>query len=241
VGEVRGRRNARPTVAGRRYVPNRIFVAYPWETYRKYYEDVCASLHKKYPVHFYAVGRERGTPATALYEKIKDIVQTSSYAVFDASKGNPNVSLEYGLAEFTKKLEVFLLIDEHTIPGRRTPGTPIIADLAGVAQNRWRIDKIQSLRDQLQAIAERHPYTKRFKQWTARHKMRGGEIAAFRGIIRRLDGRGEILRRELVDELVAGSRTLREDRVNERLKRLHDAALVTITRGREWASKVWIS
>ncbi len=235
------RRDLRPKLGKRRYVPNRIFLAYPWETYRPHYETACQSLHKKYPVYFYAVGREKGTPAIDMFQKIKEVIGTSSYAVFDASKGNANVSLEYGLAELTPQLELFLLIDEHTIPSRSTPGTAIIADLAGVRQNRWRIDDPDGLKSHLEAIAERHQYTKRFKQWTRRHKMRGGAIASFTRIIRKFDGREEILRRELVDELVSDSTRATEQEVDQRLKRLHDAGLITITRGREWASKVWIS
>ena len=235
------KRDTRPKIGKRRYVPNRVFLAYPWETYRKYYEDVSRKLHQKYPVYFYAVGREKGIPATILFERIKSVVATSSCAVFDASKGNPNVSLEYGLAEVTPSLQLFLLIDEHTIPSRATPGTPIIADLAGFTQNRWRIDTPSRRKDQLEAIAKERPYTKRFNQWTRRHKMRGAAIASHLRIIRKFDQREEILRRELVDELLVESSARNEQSIDARLKQLHKGGLITISRGREWASKVWIS
>ena len=230
----------RPRVGKRPYVPNRIFLAYPWEIYRQFYEEACEKLTRKYPVHFYALGRPKGIPAIDLFNRIKNVVETSSYAIFDASKGNANVSLEYGLAAFTEKLELFLLIDELAIPTKSTPGTPIIADLAGVQRNQWRMDKPKTLLDHLQAIADRHPYTKRFRQWTKRHKMRGGEIASYNKIIRKFDEREEILRREPVDELASDSaRTTAL--IERRLKQMHDGGLITITPGREWASKVWIT
>ena len=117
-------------MAKRQVVPNRLFLAYQWHIYRPVFEQVCADLHKTYPVYFYAVGRPAGQPAEALFDKIKTVLLSSTAAIFDASRGNANVSLEYGLAHFISDLQTYLVIDQHTMPNQVNVGTPIIADLA---------------------------------------------------------------------------------------------------------------
>ena len=236
-----GTRRDRPTLKGRRVVPNRIFLAYPWERYRKHYEEVCNEMHRRFPVYFFALGRPRGTRAEDLYQRIKKVVSASTFALFDASKGNPNVSLEYGYADALDGLERFLLIDEYTIPSRSSAGTPIIADLAGLTQNRWQIDDLSTLRTHLEAIAERHPYTVRFRNFTRRHGYRGGSIRAFLKIIRKFDEREELLRRELLDELGTEPGAPGRAILEQRLRTLHESGLVTVTRGNLASSRVWIS
>ena len=142
----------------RAIVPNRIFLAYQWHIYRPVFEQACATLHRTYPVYFYAVGRPSGQAAEALMGKIKGVMLSSTSAVFDASRGNPNVSLEYGLAHFVPDLSCYLLIDQHTLPNQVNAGTPIISDLAGSTQNRWEINKPDTLVTHLKAIAESHAY-----------------------------------------------------------------------------------
>jgi len=156
-------------------VPNRIFLAYQWHIYRSIFEKACASLHRTSPVYFYALGRPKGQPAEALFEKIKAILLSSTAAVFDASRGNGNVSLEYGLAQFIPDLQCYLVIDQHTLPNQVNVGTPIISDLAGSTQNRWDFGNAETLLTHLKAIAENHPYNKRFKRYCRdRELSRGG-------------------------------------------------------------------
>jgi len=192
-------------------------------------------------VHFYALGRPRGIRAEDLYQRIKRVISSSTHAVFDASKGNPNVSLEYGLADATPNLDLFLLIDEHTIPTRSSSGTPIIADLAGLTQNRWQIDDRETLSTHLVAIAKGHPYTIRFRNFSRRHGYRGGSIKAFLKIIRKFDEREELLRRELLDELSTEPGAPDRRTLEGRLRALHQAGLVTVTRGNLASSRVWVS
>jgi hypothetical protein len=225
----------------RKVVPNRIFLAYQWHTYRPLYERACQHIHKVYPVYFFAIGRPPGQPAMALMEKIESVLLSSSQAVFDASRGNANVSLEYGLAKFTPHLETFLLIDQTQMPTQVSAGTPIISDLAGATQNHWDITKPDTLRAQLRAIADKHPYNKRFRRYCRTRRLQRAQYRTPLKVIRLLDERESILRRELVDELAEAWPRKPEGQIEALLKDMHKAALLTITRGREWASRVSIA
>jgi hypothetical protein len=166
---------------------------------------------------------------------------SSSAAVFDASRGNANVSLEYGLAHFIEDLPSYLLIDQHTMPNQVNVGTPIISDLAGATQNRWNIRDSSTLKQHLRAVAENHPYTKRFKRYCRDRGLVKGQFRAPLKVIRLFDERDSILRREVIDELQSQWRNKKLRDIEYLLADLHKAGLITITRGREWASKVSIS
>jgi hypothetical protein len=174
-------------------------------------------------------------------ERIKTVLLTSTAAVFDASRGNPNVSLEYGLAHFIPNMQTYLLIDDHTLPTAVNVGTPIISDLAGSTQNRWRIDKPETLKGHLKAIAEAHEYTKRFRRYCRDRQLVRGQFRAPLKVIRLFDERESILRREVLDELRAQWRSRSESDIEKLLIDMHKAGLVTISRGREWASRVSIA
>jgi hypothetical protein len=83
----------------RKFIPNQVFVGLPWRIVRPKYERIISALEKKYPLHFTIVGRDDNQDAEALFEVIKGRIMSSSYALFDATGGNANVSLEYGYAE----------------------------------------------------------------------------------------------------------------------------------------------
>ncbi len=222
-------------------VPNRIFLAYQWHIYRPIYEQICDELHRVFPVYFYAIGRPAGQPAQALLEKIESVLLSSSAAVFDASRGNANVSLEYGMARFIDGMTSYLLIDQDTMPNHVNPGTPIIADLAGSTQNRWRIRDAKSLRSHLDAIAENHPYTFRFKRYCRDRGLVRGQFRRPLKVIRLFDERERILRREVLDLLGAQLPHVAPADLEDLVADLHQAGLITITPGREWASKISLS
>lgn len=124
-------------MSSRNIVPNRIFVGYPWKTYKPYWENLLQDLHATYPLHFLAMGREAGEPAAQLLVKILGALDTSSLALFDGSTGNANVSLEYGYAKsIMAEDQVYLFVDEDSLTSAG-PGSPIIADLAGTIANRY--------------------------------------------------------------------------------------------------------
>ena len=83
----------------REYIPNQVFVGLPWKTVRPKYERAIKKLESQFPLYLTIVGRNDSQQAGDLFEIIKQRIATSSYAVFDATGGNANVSLEYGYAE----------------------------------------------------------------------------------------------------------------------------------------------
>lgn len=232
---------AKVGLGNRAIVPNRIFLAYQWVNYRTHYEKLCAELHKSYPVYFYAIGRPKGVPAEALLDKIKNVMLSSTAAVFDASRGNPNVSLEYGLAHFIPNLQQYLLIEQNTLPNQVNVGTPIIADLAGAAHNQWNLADLKSLKGHLETIAENHLYTKRFKRYCRTRKLVKGQFRTPLKVIHLFDEKETILRREVIDQLVSSSPIKKEKKIEALLSDMHKAGLITISPGREWASTVRIS
>src|SRR5215831_14181306 len=80
-------------------IPNQVFLAIPWKTIRPKYESAVARLRKQFPLSFVIVGRGDGQDAADLFEVIKTKVLASSWALFDATGGNANVSLEFGFSE----------------------------------------------------------------------------------------------------------------------------------------------
>jgi hypothetical protein len=228
------------SVKPRKPVPNRIFLAYQWKDYRETYEEACASLHRQFPLYFYALGRPKGEPAQQLMEKIVTVMSRSTSAVFDASKGSPNVSLEYGMAT-TMGIKSFLLIDEHTLPGSVTPGTAIISDLAGSMENRWDVKDASTLKVHLSAIATDHEYTKRFRRYCRDRRLVAGQFRQPLKVIRLFDEREAILRREVLDELRGTWPGKKVSEIEKLIGDMHAAGLITITPGREWASKVFIA
>jgi len=223
----------------RKHIANRIFLGYAWKTYRAYWETRVAEWHKKYPVHFMALGRESGQPAAELLAKILDALERSSCAFLDASGGNPNVSLEYGYAKSVfAESDVYLFLDQNSTVSSAA-GAPIISDLAGTVANQYTLDD-ERLKGAVEAIVDRHPYNKRFQQFCRQRKYKGGTRRFLIRLIRQLDGLDSLLRRELIDNVVHESRKT-EAYVDRYLKELHKGGLLTITRGNEYASRVTIA
>jgi len=151
------------------------------------------------------------------------------------------VSLEYGLAHFIPNLPSYLLIDQHVLPNQVNAGTPIISDLAGATQNRWQFGRPETLAAHLKAIADNHQYTKRFRRYCRARGLTAGQFRVPLKVIRLFDERESILRREVLDELTAEWRNKSQREIERLLTDLHKAGLITITPGREWASRVSIA
>ena len=112
----------------REFIPNQVFIGLPWKNVRPKYDHIIPMLEKKYPLHFTIVGRNDGQDARDLFEIIKQRITSSSYAVFDATSGNANVSLEYGFAEGIEVPRA-IFVSAHKAAQKQTPGSPIISDL----------------------------------------------------------------------------------------------------------------
>lgn len=152
---------------------NRLFVGYPWKTYRAHWEKALADIHKRSPLHFMAIGREPGQPAAQLVTHILQAIDRSTVAIFDASAGNPNVALEYGYARATlEEGAIYLFIDENAT-ATTGPGSPIISDLAGAVANRYAFNDLR-LKETVETIAAQHPYNRRFERFCRQRKYKGG-------------------------------------------------------------------
>lgn len=219
-------------------IANRIFLGYPWNPYKTMWENLVADLHKRYLLHFLAIGRNPGQPATQLLTNIMKALDSSSMAIFDASTGNANVSLEYGYFRAARGEDnVYLFLDEDAkVPSGQTP---IISDLAGAVANRYKPTD-NRLRSAVEAICDAHPYMKRFSKFCRQRSYKGGTRKFLVRMLRHLDSRDSILRRELLDDLMHETRKT-EAYLSKFLRELHEAGLITITRGNEYASRVHIT
>ena len=217
----------------REFIPNQIFVGLPWKTVRPKYEKIIASLDKKYPLHFTIVGRDDGRDATNLFEVIKERVSSSSHAIFDATGGNANVSLEYGYAEGINVPRTIFL-SAHKAAQKQNIGSPIISDLVGMRRVQYKTDK--TLVTELHKLCREHSYTRRFEK---------SLISAFKGmskgpkkrnralalkLIHALDGVPSMRRSALVQDLQA--QNYGKSEVDSLLKKLHNSGILNCSVGR---------
>jgi hypothetical protein len=215
-------------------IPNQVFLAIPWKTVRPKYEKAVDALARKYPLHFVIVGREPSQDAEDLLEIIKQRLLASSYAIFDASGGNANVSLEYGFAE-AHDIQRALYYCDHGAAKKAAKDAPIIADLAGKRRNHYKQEA--ALKKLLTEFCAGHPYTKRFEQFV-RSKFKSRSAGAKRTartmalkVIRCLDGDGTARRTDVVQRLLADNPKYRQNDVDRMILAMHQDGLVLSIQG----------
>jgi hypothetical protein len=152
-------RPARPDV-----IANQVFLAVPWKGVRARYENCANYLRSRSPLSFVIVGRADSQNADDLLEVIKERLESSSYAVFDASGGNANVSLEYGYAE-ALDIPRAIYVSTHGHTAKASSDPPIIADLAGKRRNQYKQEA--ALKHLLREFSDGHSYTIRFERFLA--------------------------------------------------------------------------
>jgi hypothetical protein len=214
-------------------IPNQIFVGLPWKNVRPRYEKVIANLRKRYPLYFTIVGRNDGQDAVSLFEVIKARIESSSYAVFDATGGNANVSLEYGYAEGIEVPRAIFL-SAHKAAQKGSGSDPIISDLTGMRRVQYKTET--SLSRELGKLAASHDYTKRFenalnsivKGWSKGDKKSSRALAL--KLVRALDGKAKMRRADLVQHLQAQGYTKPE--TDYMLKALHSEGVLKCTVGK---------
>lgn len=214
-------------------IPNQVFIGCPWKAYRPKYEKLIEELNKKFPLSFVIVGRGDGQNAQDLLDKIKDKLFASSSAIFDASAGNANVSLEYGMAE-VKEIPRAIYISKHKLSKDVNVDAAIISDLAGKTRNEYK--QLNGLRRLLVQFAQTHSYTKRFETFFKKEYKRLGKgskkslRALTLKIIHILDQKDSVRRSDVVQELIGQG--YEESVVNECIKKLHSARIARCTEGR---------
>ena len=160
-------------------IPNQVFVGCPYKTIRAKYERAIDQVHKKFPLSFVIVGRGDGQEAEDLLALIKEKLFSSSHAIFDATTGNANVSLEFGLVE-SVDMPRTLYLSSHAAARRASKDSAIIADLVGKRRNQYTQEpKLLAL---LEEFCRGHNYTKRFETFL-RKKFRQAKRGKKRGLV----------------------------------------------------------
>ena len=215
-------------------IANQVFLGLPWRAVRPRYERIVDRLRTKSPLSFVIVGRNDKQDAEDLFEVIKERIASSSYAIFDATSGNANVSLEYGYAEAVD-LPRALYLSTHGAASRSSSDAPIIADLAGKRRNQYKQEA--ALSRLLHESSAEHAYTirfERFVQSTFKRKA-GGEKKRARAlalkVIHCLDGVRQVRRADIVQQLQADQSGYAAAEIDNMLKRLHRAKLIRSQQG----------
>lgn len=222
-------------------IPNQVFVGIPWRNVRAKYDRAIDWLAIRSPLSLVLVGRGDDQDAEDLLDVIKSKLESSSYAVFDATAGNANVSLEYGYAE-AKNIPRVLYLSSHKA-AHRNKDLSIISDLAGKKRNHYSNEA--RLRSLLHDFSKKHPYTVRFEKFLTQETRRKsrGEKKRLRTlalkIVRALDGQSDIRRDDLVERLRADVSGYKDAEIDSAIKRLHRKKLIYVERGRY--SRVYVA
>jgi hypothetical protein len=215
-------------------IPNQVFLGVPWKNIRKTYEAVIDQLRKSYPISFVIVGRADSQDAEDLLNVIKDSIQSSSFAIFDATDGNANVSLEYGYAEALEIKRALYLSSRKKTTGR--PDSPIISDLAG--KKRIQYKSVKTLRPLLEKFCKDHPYTKRFEHYMKNRYLRStrGKKKRFRSlalkIVHAIDRQQEVRRDDVINDLQADVSAYSRNEIDEMIRNLNNVGLIQSFQGR---------
>jgi hypothetical protein len=215
-------------------IANQVFVGLPWKNVRPKYERAIDWLSIRSPLSFVIVGRGDDQDAQDLLEVIKGKLESSSHAVFDATAGNANVSLEYGYAE-AKNIPRVLYLSSHKA-AHKNKDVSIISDLAGKRRNQYSNET--RLRLLLHEFSKMHAYSIRFEKFMMQEskKLGKGGKKRLRALalkaIHVLDGQSDVRRDDLVAALGADVNGYGDAEVDSIIKRLHKRGLLYVERGR---------
>lgn len=215
------------------FIKNQIFLGCPWRIVRPKYEKIFDLFSKKYPLSFVIIGRDSNQDAEDLLNVIKDRLSKSSYAIFDATGGNANVSLEFGFAE-AANIPHALYVSEHR--RAKKSDSSIISDLAGKRRTIYKNEK--SLRSHLDRFCKNHNYTKQFESMLRKEMKNSakGQKKKFRTlclkIIRQFDHAESVRRANLIENIKGQYIVYNESEIDKALKLLGKNRLLLITAGR---------
>ncbi len=211
---------------------HQIFVGCPFlPSIRKNYDRLKVEIEKVTPLHVVLADTMAISATDYLLEHITSLIRDSAGCVFDVSGGNPNVSLEVGIAH---ALPADFMLTFYTRKPRTQKGTqqnlvtggevrPIISDLQG--RNRVEYKAYPALKDQLMTrYLVKLPYMKR---WTEFEKRYSSFVKPALRVFDELRISGRTLRTRVV--AVLDGTGIRAD---ELLKALSSVKLVSVKRGR---------
>lgn len=154
-----------------------VFVGCPFlPAIRKNYDRLKSDLEKDTPLHLILADTTAVTSTDYLLEHITDLIRESAACVFDATGGNPNVSLEVGIAHampanfllalYTRKPRTQK--DAQQALEKAGEVKPIISDLQGRIRIEYKSYK--TLKDQvLSRYLEPLPYMRRWNDFRKRN------------------------------------------------------------------------
>jgi hypothetical protein len=157
---------------------HQVFIGCPFlKAIRKNYDQLKTELEAETPLHVVLADTTSITSTDYLLEHITTLIRESAGCIFDATGGNPNVSLEVGIAHalpadfllalYTRKPRIQR--DAQATLEREGEVRPLISDLQG--RNRIEYKTYNSLKKQVVArYLERLPYMRRWKEFSKRNR-----------------------------------------------------------------------
>ena len=157
-----------------------IFIGCPFRrNIRRHYDRLKAEMESQSPLRVVLADTTSISSTDDLLEHITELIRESAGCIFDVTGGNPNVSLEVGIAHAlpvgflltfgTRKAPAPLSRKAALARGAADRLRPIIADLQG--RNRIEYKTYRSLRDQvLKRYLAHLPYMKRWHEFEKSHR-----------------------------------------------------------------------
>jgi len=203
------------------------FLARSARTYDKLKEEI----EEETPLHVVLADTTAVSSSDYLLEHITGLIRDSAASVLDVTGGNPNVSLEVGIAHampvdflltlYTRKPRTHR--DAQQALEREGELKPIISDLQG--RNRIEYKTYPALKKQLTSrYLNKLPYMKRWNQWK---KHNASLVKHAIPIFDEVRASGRTLRPRVISMLDATG-----IHADDLLKKLSDARLLIVRRGR---------
>jgi len=211
---------------------HQIFIGCPFrQAIRKNYDKLKRDIERETPLHVVLADTTAISSTDYLLEHITNLIRESAACVFDVTGGNPNVSLEVGIAHalpsefllamYTRRPRA--LKDAESALARSGETRPIISDLQG--RNRIEYKTYPSLKDQfLKRYVSKLPYMRRWQDFKKRH---GSYVKHAIEVFAEIRSSGRTQRPRVIAMLDGTG--LRADDI---LQTLSKSKLLTVKRGR---------
>ena len=211
---------------------HQVFVGCPFlKAIRKNYDRLKSDLEKESPLHIVLADTASITSTDYLLEHITTLIRESAGCIFDATGGNPNVSLEVGIAHalpadfllalYTRKPRTQR--DAQEALEREGEVRPIISDLQG--RNRIEYKTYKVLKQQaMSRYLSQLPYMRR---WIEFRKRKRNLVRSALEVFSEIRTSGRTVRPRVI-AMLDGTGIQADDM----LKTLSRAKLLTVKRGR---------
>ncbi len=212
---------------------HQVFIGCPFLTaIRKNYDKLKTDLEDETPLHVVLADTTAITSTDYLLEHITSLIRESAGCIFDATGGNPNVSLEVGVAHalpadflltfYTRKPRIQQ--NAQQVLEREGETRPIISDLQGRTRIEYKTYK--ALKNQIMSrYLSRLPYMRRWVDFRKRNRTL---VKPALNVFSEIRTSGRTVRPRVIamlDETGIQADTL--------LKALSQAKLLTVKRGRD--------